>query len=98
MCILLDFAKILSTCRLVFDTTTKHDQAATASFEGKSEKIRFRISHALGKYIGLNIKLSTRIITSHFSHFLSTAGLESGPAPTVSFLSPKKCQVSFIYH
>ena len=57
---------------------TKPPLQVLAVIEGKSEKIRFRISHVLGKYIGLNIKLSTRIITSHFSHFLSMAGLESG--------------------
>jgi len=32
-----------------------------AVVEGNSEKIRFRIKHVMWEYIGLNIKLSTRI-------------------------------------
>jgi hypothetical protein len=41
--------------------TTKPPLQVLAVVEGKSEKIWFRINHVLRKYIGLNIKLSTRI-------------------------------------
>ena len=58
--------------------TTKPPLQVLAVIEGKSEKIRFRINHVLGKYIGLNIKSSTHISHCVFSHFLSMAGLESG--------------------
>jgi len=57
---------------------TKLPLQVLAVIEGKSEKIRFRINHVLGKYIGLNIKSSTHISHCVFSHFLSMAGLESG--------------------
>jgi hypothetical protein len=49
--------------------TTKPPLQVLAVVEGKSEKIRFRINHVMGKYIGLNIKLSTRI--SHIIFLIS---------------------------
>ena len=56
---------------------TKPPLQVLAVVEGNGEKTRFRIKHVMGGINWIKHEIIYSYITSHFSHFLSTAGLES---------------------
>ena len=74
-----------STFRSEEPNKTKPPLQVLPVVEGNSEKIRFK-DHMIWEYY----KIIYLYITSHFSHFLSMAGLESALGLHLQLLSPKR--------